>query len=653
MQSAVAAARTVRRAALAIFCLLAGLLLLTSGGHTYTIDEELMFRTAGSLALRGNFALNTPDPGEEIELSKYGPAQPVLAVPLFLAGHGLAGLFPPEAYNFVTRALVSWFNPFVTAGVAALIVVAAARLGYGVGAGAGAALIYALGTMAWVQSKTFFAEPLTALLQFGAFLLLLRRPGEPPLSVWRLVAAGLLAGVAPLVKIQAGLALPVLGLWLLWQEWAEPGWRGSLRRTLRAGAIWGLSVVAVVALQPIYQWAVFGRALRSGYDSLESTFTNPLLVGLFGLIASSGKGIIWYAPPLLLFPWGLWLLGRRHVGAAALCAAMTASHFLFYAVVVFWHGDVAWGPRYLNIVLPFMALPLAPIVGVALGAAGRARLRARLALLLTCLAALPAQLGGLTISMNAYVSVQPDEPTRIWVIDQAPILGHLRLLGENLRQLYSLHFAPDSAVLLGGFWYSEGDRAADEQSAAGQLPRWTLGDASIALRPPAGQATLLTLDITSCFAQPAPTAVTLWADGVALGSATPCPGRRYALLLPPGNRAVRLQATLWDPIAAGVDRDGPLGVQLEGLAASAGGSELTLRGDLLPPPPAPAGRILLRRWFSDHRFGHWDHWAWFFAVSGFPARPLAILAAIWLGVSLGLLLLGAWLASGLRRAPRR
>jgi hypothetical protein len=641
--------RRARRAALAVFCLVAGLLLLSSGGHTYTIDEELMFRTAAALAERGSFVLNTPEPGEPIELSKYGPAQPVLAVPLYWAGEALARLFPREASNFVTRAVVVWFNPFVTAGVAALIVVAAARLGYGLWPAAGAALIYVFGTTAWPHSKTFFAEPLTALLQFGAFLLLLRRPADPPLAVWRLLAAGLLAGVAPLVKIQAGLALPVLGLWLLWQEWlAAPG-RAGLTGALRAGALWGVVAAATVLLQPIYQWAVFGDAVRSGYDSLESTFTNPLLVGLFGLIASSGKGIIWYAPPLVLFPWGLWLLWRRDVSAAVLCAAMTASHFLFYAVVVFWHGDVAWGPRYLNIVLPFMALPLAPVLAVAAAGARPARTIARAAVALSCLAAIPAQLGGTAISMNAWVSVQRDEPTRIWVIDQSPILGHLRLLGENLRQLYGMHLAPDALVLKSGFWYSEGDRTLDENTAAAQLPRWTWGRAEVAVRPPAGQPTRLTLDITSCWARPAPTSLVLSTGGQRLISETPCPGRRYELLLPPGDRSVQIDATLWDPVAAGVDRAGPLGVALVGAAARSGDTELTVRGDLLPPPPAPDGRIMLRRWFSDHRFGHWDHWAWFFAVSGYPARPLAIFAGLWLAASLGLLAAGAWLAWGLRR----
>jgi hypothetical protein len=255
----------VGRVALAVFAILAGVYLLTTGGHTYAVDEEQMFSAAEGLALRGSLALNQPGPGEAPIYSIYGPAQSILALPLYLLGRMFAAVFPEHAYPWVTRGLVSWFNPFVTAAVAALIVLAAARLGYRLRAAAGAGLLYGLATMAWPHSKTFFAEPLTALLLFGAFvaILYMRGAGEPgsrgagepepreagsrergagepgsrgagaqgsrvqgsqgpvfsfQLSVFSfqnrlLFLAGFLAGLAPAVKIQAVLGLPLLGFY--------------------------------------------------------------------------------------------------------------------------------------------------------------------------------------------------------------------------------------------------------------------------------------------------------------------------------------------------------------------------------------------------------------------------------------------------------
>ncbi|NTV64403.1 MAG: hypothetical protein HGA65_12815, partial [Oscillochloris sp.] len=102
---------------LAVFLLLAGIYLLTAGGHTYASDEEQLFGATASLAEHGSFALNA-DSDEPPIYSAYGPGQSLLAVPLYLLGRAVAGAFPPDGAAFLTRALVTCFNPLVTAGIA-------------------------------------------------------------------------------------------------------------------------------------------------------------------------------------------------------------------------------------------------------------------------------------------------------------------------------------------------------------------------------------------------------------------------------------------------------------------------------------------------------------------------------------------------------
>lgn len=193
------------RGAAALFGVLFGLYLLTSGGHFYAVDEEMMFDVTESSALHGSFALNPSQLGAAPTYSQYGPGQSVAALPLFWLGRAIAGLFSPDAYPWLIRAIVSWFNPLITAAVAALLLVAVLRLGFGRRVAIGTALLYGLGTMAWPHSKTFFAEPLTALLFFGSYLALpvdTPRDGEPRERAWRpFLLAGLLAGLAPTVKI--------------------------------------------------------------------------------------------------------------------------------------------------------------------------------------------------------------------------------------------------------------------------------------------------------------------------------------------------------------------------------------------------------------------------------------------------------------------
>lgn len=206
------------RLPLAIFLLLAGLYLLSTGGHTYASDEEQMLGAAVGVARHGSFALNAGT-GEPPRYSSYGPGQSLLAVPLVWAGDALAAALPPHAAEWALRAAVSWLNPLVSAAAAALIALAGLRLGFAPGPAAAAALLYGLATMAWPHSKTFFAEPLASVLSFAGFALALpgrdkgRELEDVPALRWTL--AGLCAGLACAVKIQAGLALPFLGLWAL------------------------------------------------------------------------------------------------------------------------------------------------------------------------------------------------------------------------------------------------------------------------------------------------------------------------------------------------------------------------------------------------------------------------------------------------------
>ena len=70
-------------------------------------------------------------------------------------------------------------------------------------------------------------------------------------------------------------------------------------------AHWLLSGLPL-ALLALYQQALFGNPLATGYGGgVWQQFSTPFWVGFAGQIWSSGRGILWYAPPVLLFPAGL------------------------------------------------------------------------------------------------------------------------------------------------------------------------------------------------------------------------------------------------------------------------------------------------------------------------------------------------------------
>lgn len=638
--------RAHRSVAAGIFALLAGIFLLTTGGHTYAIDEEQMLTVTENLVLHRSVAINAPVDDASAAYSSYGPLQSVAALPFYAAGRAIAAIFPPHGATWAVRAAISWYNPLVTAGVAALLYLAAAQLGYGASVSIGLALLYGLATIAWPHSKTFFAEPLTALVLLGSFVCALiavsriealrgSQPlvmGLPRAALVLLFVSGMLGGLAPLVKIQSGLALPVLGIYVLVALAMTLGHRRPLFLGLLA---WGIGAVLFLLVLSLYLWSLFGSPVRTGYGAVGRIFRNDLDTGLYGLLISPGKGIFWYAPVLVLWPWGIVRLWRRAWPVALLCLLMAVVHLLFYARVNFWHGDGAWGPRYLNIILPFLVLPLAGF----LDSLDQRRTPWRAALLAgLLLLTVPVQVAGLAINLNAYLNLQRDSERRYFYPPDSPIVRHLQLAGRQARQFYDLYFAPNSVALISGFSYSEGDRDQGEQ-----VPRWTLPRAEIALRPSSATPRQVTLALNGCREAGDAAPVTLESEGMLLAAGTTCPARTFHLLLPVGRTELSLQATAWDPLAAGVERAGPLGVVLQNVSARAGDQDLTLRGDLIPIPPVPTGQVLLRRWVHDYRYGHWDFWWWYLAKSGLPRMPSILLAGGWVIAAVGLI------AGGYRR----
>lgn len=631
---------THKRVALALFALLTGIYLLTTGGHTNSKDEELLFGVTETLVVWQSVALNAARPEATPLYSPYSPGQSVVTMPLYLVGQGIASFFPHEAYPWVTRVAVLWFNPIVTAVHVALIYLAVALLGYGRRIAIGTALLYGLATFAWHYTKTFFAEPFTTLLLFASFVVALYEHHHSyPTSnsntftpyLWLLVS-GLLAGSSAVVKVHAGLALPFLGLF----AWVAP-YRWPLRfhwSIVYRALAWGIGALAGLCLLGWYQWVVYGDPFSSGYGGVDELFNPKYFVYRFnGLVWSAGRGFIWYAPPLMLMPVGMWLLWKRHRPVALLCAGITISHLIFYALYRHWHGSGAWGPRHIFFALPFMVLPVAAFLHTVRGRATPWRTGL---LLLTLLLAVPVQVGSLAIANEAFFSTKRNvhrDPYDPW---DSAIAGHLSMVGQHIADYYKLYAAPNSASLLRGFSYSEGDREKSEQ-----FPRWTRPEATIALRPPrAADHLRVALSLNGCLQAPLPPAqVTLRAGEQELFVDTACPARVYRVLLPAQRAKLMLHATPWEPADVGIERHGPLGVMLRFVQVYADDEPVTIHGELVPISPMPTGYVSIRRWTGDHRFIHWDFWWWYVLHSDLPPVPLVTFALVWLSLALALV---AW-----------
>jgi hypothetical protein len=124
--------------------------------------------------------------------------------------------------------------------------------------------------------------------------------------------------------------------------------------------------VAAGCLIFMENWVRRGNPLASKY---EPGFTFPVLFGVLSLLFSFGKGVLWFAPSLLLPVRRLLLADRQRAGVQMyeiylLWMAFLAGLILVYGHWYDWSGDWFWGPRFLL----FASIPAAFALAVWLSA---------------------------------------------------------------------------------------------------------------------------------------------------------------------------------------------------------------------------------------------------------------------------------------------
>ena len=184
--------------------------------------------------------------------------------------------------------------------------------------------------------QTFYGEVLTAC---AAIL------GFAALAINRPVIAGVAMCISVVNTPAAVLALVLCnGLWAMrTRRWVHAAW----------------PVLVSVGLIALEFWWRRGSPIRSGYEgdlgiktimpySGLPGFSYPLPLGILSLLVSFGKGILFYAPGLLLYHVAT---SSKHNPVAAsvgeLGIAFSWGMLLAHAPWWAWNGALCWGPRFL------------------------------------------------------------------------------------------------------------------------------------------------------------------------------------------------------------------------------------------------------------------------------------------------------------------
>lgn len=422
--------------------------LASAGGRIVASDEHTMFLLTQSLVERHTVAVpeGNAEAGPDGRLyPKAGIGQALASAPFYLLGKLGQSFVPARLRPFALRAATSLVNPFAGGLLAAVLLLLLMEMGLAAREALALTAIACFATPLWVYAKLYLGETLLALgLTLELYGVVRLRKGGGMESA-ALAAAG--AGFALLVKY--AIAPAALALFLP----ALP----ALRR-VRPGLMALFVLGACLAIAAAYDVARTGNVLGSGYgrQATPAAFSTPLWVGIYGLVLSSGKGLLWFAPIVLLAPAGL--LAWRHQDRA-LTLGVTAGvvvTVILYASFEHWAGDGSWGPRYLVPLVPALVTAVAALLAQRSLADRRAWWSAALVLGLLGTA---VQVGGVAIYFGAEMREAGDYPyTRSlsdprfmseshWNPYFTPIAGHWRMLARNLREHLSGHVPH---VALGG-----------------------------------------------------------------------------------------------------------------------------------------------------------------------------------------------------------
>ena len=354
---------------------------LVAGGH-YGGDGFWSYLTAQSLVLDGDVVLGdrpflvkemvnqyaeTAGEGVTSTLGKthsmYGLGLALLEIPFFAIGHLLSVVFSGVPSDYLTMFAVSMTNVVISSVSCVLFFSMGRALGFGSKGVVWATGFFGLGSIAFPYASYGFSEPLLLACFLGtAYALLMYRMKRRSVFV---ATAGFLLGLAVLTKFYAVIVIPPFAVYLILS--AKDRTRSSI-----LGLILHFCIPLVIfgGLAAWYNFARYGNPFLTGYHLVDFSriggffHLSPIriLSGIYGLLLSSGRGLLLFTPVTLLVPLAIWKSLQANRSEAWLFSCLILEHLLFFGAYGIWHGGSSWGPRFLLPVVPFMLLPLGSLL---------------------------------------------------------------------------------------------------------------------------------------------------------------------------------------------------------------------------------------------------------------------------------------------------
>ncbi len=353
---------------LLFLCIFSGYLLSYNVDKpTHNADWYIRYQVTCSIVERNDFYIHPyqndgrTGPGVNgLKYAQYTLGQSVALIPLYLLGRVFAGVSHTNCDQTIAVPQVFLAAKLLDLILGALLCVlffgAARWLGYGRPLALALTFLLAFGTALWPDVLSNLEHTQESLFLLAAAYAAMRYTMERRHNRLWVLTMGAAAGLVFLTRVAGLIALPIFAayLLLLHRHWSPANWR---RPWLRDLALYTAGTLPSIVINAAYDTIRFGAPWRTG-PYPDHSLGYPPWLGIPNLLISPGKGLFWYVPALLLLPFVVQGFRRRYPLVFQLFCLICGVYLAFYATVFYWHGDPAWGPRYLYALLPYLVLPL-------------------------------------------------------------------------------------------------------------------------------------------------------------------------------------------------------------------------------------------------------------------------------------------------------
>jgi hypothetical protein len=394
-----------KRLIVAIFGFFFLLNILMSGGHLDWWDGTEAFLVTESMVLKHSAKLHPDSPTLEklpfdVRYTVYSnkviqtgnnsldketiPLEPVYTVrSIFLSAVGVPFYYLALALSVPPITVIGLVVNSMVIALTTVVIFCFAREVYGSnGISLVLSLIFGICSFVWPYHTSFWTQPLQGLTLISGTYFLYKTIHYYDRSNQRsqIVSSSSLAGNKENSSKKRTSLVILGGLLIGLSIFAHPSsvifvpgfilyTYASLRRTRKRLIVFFLAALFITLFFAglINYWR-FGSFTEFGYGYFASLETHNGWAGLIGLLFSPGAGLIFFFPISILLILATKYMYSRNRGLLLICAYVIIADWLHVGTLSFgsepysWSGAIAWGPRYLVPVLPFITIILGQLL---------------------------------------------------------------------------------------------------------------------------------------------------------------------------------------------------------------------------------------------------------------------------------------------------